>query len=145
MEALEICRLCGHAKPIEKVHYNQRTGVRICDSCRAVDFCRRHPETRKRRQKKWRERHPKEWMRLVRQWRRDHPKQRNVSRKRNYAKGRSARHIRNRYQRWTPDEIGKILDPDRQPDRDLGANIGRSPQSIQIARCRYLKSLRDSR
>ena len=85
-----------------------------------------NPETKRKRQLRWRQENPRAYRRMrARQKRRyyDHFR----------------KNDRRRFERWTPVEIARITAKDRPTDRELGKALGRRVQAIQ--RQRYAAGL----
>ena len=79
------------------------------------------PETRRKRQLRWRQENPKAYRLMrARQKRRYYDQFRNNSRR--------------RFKRWTQAEIERITAKDRPTDRVLSKDLGRTVQAIQSQR-----------
>ncbi len=71
-----------------------------------------------------------------RRWRLAHPERRNKQRRTYYAQFTDLA-VRGRYP-WTSAEIERIIAPDRPPDRELAAELGRTVRAVQSARGKAL-------
>lgn len=59
--------------------------------------------------------------------------------KRSYAKTQDAPLF---MQRWEPDDVDRLMHPNRSCDRLLSRVLGRSVQAIQVKRCKEIKRRR---
>ena len=80
-----------------------------------------NPETRRKRQLRWRQENPKAY-RLMR-----------ARQKRRYY-DQFQKYNRRRFKRWTAAEIERITAKDRPTDRELSRTLGRTVQAIQSQR-----------
>jgi hypothetical protein len=80
-----------------------------------------NPETKRKRQLRWRQENPKVYRRM------------RARQKRRYY-DQFQKYNRRRFKRWTPTEIERITAKDRPTDRELSKALGRSLQAIQSQR-----------
>ena len=79
------------------------------------------PETRRKRQLRWRQENPKAYRRM------------RARQKRRYY-DQFQKNNRRRFKRWTPAEIERITAKDRPTDRVLSKALGRTVRAIQSQR-----------